>query len=81
MLEDTLVFDSGADNGELAPTGASGGAVSDKDLTIALISSDKYDTETLIEKLKKDKRVEKVEPNWYIYPTSPPIRRATMLSL
>ncbi len=69
VLEDTLVFDGIGDNGALASTGASPNAASDG-LSIALVSSDKYDTATLIEKLKTNPNVVKAEPNYYISPAS-----------
>ena len=69
VLEDTLVFDDGGADDDLAPSGSSAGAA-DSDLTVALVSSEKYDTATLIKKLKVNKNVANVEPNYYIYPTS-----------
>ena len=71
VLEDTLVFADAPDSsGGLASTGASADTVSDSELTVALISSDKYDTATMIGMLGKNKNVVKVEPNYYVYPTS-----------
>ena len=71
VLEDTLVFDGAPDHeGGLASTGASADPVSESELTVALISSDKYDTATMIEMLSKNKNVVKAEPNYYVYPTS-----------
>ena len=71
VLEDTLVFDDGAnDNGGLAPTGASSDAASSEDFTVALVSSDRYDTATLIEKLGKNNNVAVVEPNYITTPQS-----------
>ena len=71
VLEDTLVFADGPDyEGGLASTGASADPVSGSELTVALISSDKYDTATMIKMLGKNKNVVKAEPNYYVYPTS-----------
>ena len=64
-LEDTLVFDEPK---ETSKAGASVGAanVPSDSFSVALVSSDKYNTATLIEKLSKNKSVEKVEPNYYV---------------
>lgn len=72
VLEDTLVFgdDAKAAVGGLASVGASGEPTTSGDLTVALVSSDKYDTATLIEKLSKNKRVTAVEPNYILQPQS-----------
>ena len=66
VLEDTLVFsgDRSSSSG-LVPVGASADAQSG-DLTIALVSSDKYDTETMIRKLGCNPNIAAVEPNQYI---------------
>lgn len=65
-LEDTLVFDEPqTDSKAGAPVGTSENAKNDG-FSIALVSSDKYDTATLIEMLSKNKSIEKVEPNYYI---------------
>ena len=70
VLEDTLVFDeTQAESKAGAHVGASANASLDG-FSIALVSSDKYDTATLIEKLGKNRNVAKVEPNWYVYPTA-----------
>ena len=70
VLEDTLVFDEPkADSKAGEPLGASAGA-DFGGLTVALVSSDKYDTATMIAKLSKNKNVVKAEPNYYVYPTS-----------
>ena len=70
VLEDTLVFgDDTAESKGGASVGA-GANTSFDDLTVALVSSDKYDTAALIEKLGKNKNVAKVEPNFYVHPTS-----------
>ena len=69
VLEDTLVFGDGRNGGGLAPVGASADSGSD-DFTLALVSSDRYDTAELIEKLSANKNVVKAEPNYYIYPAS-----------
>ena len=61
-LEDTLVFDEPQTDSK---AGASENAKNDG-FSIALVSSDKYDTATLIEKLSKVKGIEKVEPNYYV---------------
>ena len=42
----------------------------DEDLTICLVSSDKYDTETMIEKLSANGKVASVEANYYTHPES-----------
>lgn len=66
VLEDTLVFDTPqADSKAGDSVGASSGTPS-CELTVALVSSDKYDTAALIEKLGKNKNVAAVEPNYYI---------------
>lgn len=66
MLEDTLEFDEPkADSKAGDSVGASSGMFFDG-LTIALVFSDKYDAKTLIEKLKSNKNVAAVEPNYYI---------------
>lgn len=70
VLEDTLVFDkTEADSKAGEPVGASAGA-DFNGLTVALLSSDKYDTAAMIEMLGKNKNVVKAEPNYYVYPTS-----------
>ena len=58
----------GADFGELADASSSKQeALGNGDgFSVALVSSDKYDTATLIEKLSKVKGIEKVEPNYYV---------------
>ena len=71
VLEDTLVFADDPDcEGDLAPVGASPDPVSKDEFTVALVSSDKYDTATMIGMLKNNKNVVKAEPNYYVYPTS-----------
>jgi len=66
-LEDTLVFpDADKDDGGLAATGASSDAPGENGLTVALVSSEKYDTATMIEKLGRNKNIAAVEPNQYI---------------
>ena len=71
VLEDTLVFADDPDcEGGLASTGASADPVSKDEFTVALISSDKFDTEAMIKMLGKNKNVVKAEPNYYVYPTS-----------
>lgn len=71
VLEDTLVFADAPDSSDdLASTGASADTVSNDELTVALVSSDKYDTATMIEMLGKNKNVVKAEPNYYVYATS-----------
>ena len=70
VLEDTLVFGEPKAAGK---AGESVGAFSGADfgeLTIALVSSYRYDTATLIEKLSKNKNVAKAEPNYIYYPSS-----------
>ncbi len=42
----------------------------DEKYTIALVSSDRFDTQTMIEKLSQNPKVESVEPNYYIEPAS-----------
>ena len=42
----------------------------DEDLTICLVSSDKYDTETMIEKLSTNEKVASAEANYYTQPQS-----------
>ena len=70
VLEDTLVFDEPkAESKAGESVGTSAGADFDE-LTIALVSSDRYDTATLIQKLSTNKNVVKAEPNYYVYPTS-----------
>lgn len=69
VLEDTLLFNeteskAGASVGASADNGQSG------EMSVALVSSDKYDTKTLIEKLSGNKNVAAVEPNYIIYPDS-----------
>ena len=65
-LEDTLVFDTPQANSKAGDSvGASANATGDG-FSIALVSSDKYDTATLIEKLSKVRGIEKVEPNYYV---------------
>ncbi|MBO4583548.1 MAG: S8 family serine peptidase [Clostridia bacterium] len=65
VLEDTLVFNDGA-----AKRGSKKGtpsyAASGKDFSIALVSSDKYDTATMIAMLSKDENVLAVEPNYRV---------------
>ena len=71
VLEDTLVFADAPDHeGKLPALGASDDASAKDELTVALVSSDKYDTATLIRLLGKNKNVVKAEPNYYVYPTS-----------
>ncbi|MBQ1474064.1 MAG: S8 family serine peptidase [Ruminococcus sp.] len=71
VLEDTLVFDDAPEREELLPSvGASADPVSQDELTVALVSSDKYDTATMIRLLGRNKNVVKAEPNYYVYPTS-----------
>ena len=66
VLEDTLVFDTPqADSKAGNSIGTSANANGDG-FSVALVSSDKYDTATLIEKLSKVKGIEKVEPNYYV---------------
>ena len=66
VLEDTLIFDESQTNSKSGGSvGASANASSDG-LTVALVSSDKYDTAALIEKLSKNKSIEKIEPNYYL---------------
>lgn len=69
VLEDTLVFDN---DGTQSKAGDSVGAAkeSSEEFTVALVSSDKYDTAALIEKLNRNKNIEKTEPNFYIHQTS-----------
>ena len=69
VLEDTLVFDE--PKAECGKAGESVGASSDNPdgLTIALVSSEKYDTAELIKILSGNKNVAKVEPNYCVYPT------------
>lgn len=70
VLEDTLAFDAAAGDAavsggsDLAPTGA---GQDDGSIKIALVSSEKYDTETMIKKLSANQRIAAVEPNPYIY--------------
>ena len=71
VLEDTLVF-AGTDKayeGGLAPVGAYAEDDQSGDIAIARLSSEKYDTATLIEKLSKNDKIAAVEPNQYIYLT------------
>ena len=72
VLEDTLVFDEPETEGgkNAAPLGALGGASFSEGLTVALVSSDRYDTATLIQKLSGNKNVAKVEPNYISYSTA-----------
>ena len=67
LLEDTLVFaEEGSKKSKAGESvGASSGTPSGE-LTVALVSSDKYDTAALIEKLGKNNNVAAVEPNYYI---------------
>ena len=70
VLEDTLVF---GENKAVGKAGESVGAFAGEELdelTIALVSSDKYDTAELIRLLEKNKNVAKAEPNYVYYPTS-----------
>ena len=69
VLEDTLVFsdDTPQAGGSLAPVGADAGHSGD--LTIALVSSQKYDTATMIRKLRGNDKIASVEPNQYIHLT------------
>ena len=85
VLEDTLVFDTPqADSKAGNSIGTSANANGDG-FSVALVSSDKYDTATLIEKLSKVKGIEKVEPNYYVnteslillVPTTPARSHAT----
>lgn len=70
VLEDTMVFADDSDReGSIPSLGASADPVSKDELTVALVSSDKYDTATMIELLGKNKNVVKAEPNYYVYPT------------
>lgn len=80
VLEDTIIFPSaeevkGAseDSGSGDDKGAGGFSLDSEDssaeageLKIALVSSDKYDTKTLIEKLQKNRNIAAAEPNYYI---------------
>lgn len=68
VLEDTVVFEEpvSADNKGGEPLGAGSDETASDGLTIALVSSDKYDTAELIEKLGKNRNIAKAEPN-YIY--------------
>ena len=71
VLEDTMVFTDTQDISDgPASTGESYDPVSKDDLTVALVSSDKYDTVTMIKMLSQNKNVLKAEPNYYIYPES-----------
>ncbi len=66
VLEDTLVFagDKAADEA-IASTGASPDA-SSGDFSVALVSSEKYDTEALIRKLRANQSIAAVEPNYLV---------------
>ena len=71
ILEDSIVFpaaegtDEESENGlELDSDTLSDG---EGELNIALVSSDKYDTETLIDKLSGNSRIAAAEPNYEIY--------------
>ena len=66
VLEDTLIFDGSQTNSKAGEAVGASVNSSSVGLTVALVSSDKYDTAALIEMLSKDKRIEKVEPNYYI---------------
>ncbi len=71
VLEDTVVFDTPAVSGKSsAPVGAEIGAEPSDGLTIALVSSDKYDTAALIQMLSGNKNVVKVEPNYIFNQTA-----------
>ena len=70
VLEDTLVFDDSDSAKDGGKAGASVGSGSTGGLTIGLVSSEQYDTKTLIEKLGKNKNVVKVEPNYYFKQTA-----------
>ena len=67
-IEDTLVFNEPEENSK-AGTGVGAADDVSEDFSVALVSSDKYDTAEMIEKLSKSKTVETVEPNYYIYQT------------
>lgn len=68
VLEDTLVFsDPAAKRGsKKGPSYAAPG----KDISIALVSSDTYDTATMIAMLSKNENVVAVEPNYRVYKES-----------
>ncbi len=66
VLEDTLVFDEPQAGGKAGASVGATESASDGGFSIALVSSVNYDTATLIEKLSKDKRIEKAEPNYYV---------------
>ena len=82
VIEDSMVFDGGSSGDEEVPlgpgeeTGEYNGATllseaknaaAAKELTIALVSSEKYDTETMIRKLSDNDMVAVVEPNYCIF--------------
>lgn len=69
VLEETLVFD---DPEAQAKAGGAVGALANTfsdDLTVALVSSEKYDTATMIQKLKGNQKIAAAEPNQYIHLT------------
>ena len=72
VLEDTLVFADAPDSeGKLPALGASADASAKDGLTVALVSSDKYDTATLIRLLGKNKNVVNSSTRKQASPSSP----------
>lgn len=69
VVEDTLIFAADGSSGDAG--GGIGIASSDEDegFSVALISSDRYDTATMIEKLSKNRNVAAAEPNYRTYLT------------
>ncbi|MBR2547392.1 MAG: S8 family serine peptidase [Eubacterium sp.] len=73
VLEDSIVFESSAGPDSSGSDGLSLNEMEDDGgFNVALVSSDKYDTEELIEKLSASKAIAAAEPNAYIYPTDLP---------
>ena len=69
VLEDSLVFEDGAASDSAKNDGLRLNEMKgDGGFSVALVSSEKYDTEELIEKLSASKAIAAAEPNTYIHP-------------
>ena len=65
VLEDSLVF---ADSDAEEKSGLGLDSEDEGGISVALVSSDRYDTEEMIEKLGKSDKVAAAEPNYYVHP-------------
>ena len=69
VLEDSLMFAGRDTAGTDGRKGLRLSAEEDEDgVSVALVSSDKYDTEEMIEKLEANEKIATAEPNYYIHP-------------